>query len=70
MSLPLTSPEPQGSPRWLARDEDIQRLVRAFKASVAEELESLHRRLDEMEAGLMNELRSQGRRIARLEGRA
>ncbi len=57
-------------------DEDIRRMVREFRAAVATELEAVHSRIDGlvaridgMEAGIMNELRSLGRRVGRLEDR-
>lgn len=48
-------------------DEELKQVVREFRAIVSGELESVHRRIDEMETGIMNEIRSLGRRVQRLE---
>jgi tetrahydromethanopterin S-methyltransferase subunit G len=46
-------------------DEDVRAIVRALKASQAEEFESLHRRMDEVESGLLNAFREVSQRLDR-----
>lgn len=50
-------------------DEDIRQMVREFKSFVSSELEDLHDKIDSMEAGLINEIKSLSNRIASVERR-
>lgn len=50
-------------------EDDIKAVVRALKGAMAEEFERVYRRMDEMEARILNELSSLGRRVRRLEER-
>lgn len=50
-------------------EDDMKTMIREFRASVSGELEHVHRRVDEMESGLLNELKSLGRHLERIDRR-
>lgn len=50
-------------------DDDIKTVIRDFRSSVTADLEMTARRIDEMENGLLNELRSISRHLDRIDRR-